>query len=354
MRQAAETAAAGVGGRRIIERPRLIKLLEGTTARTILLIAPAGYGKTTLARQWAERQDRVHWYTARAGSADVAQLAPDLASILGTTTDGLEPYVAQLMQALPNPSQSAGEIAAAIAKFVGDRSADTLLVDDLHAAAAGDAAADLLRELQLRTGLRLVVSSRIRPHWASARLELYGELLELGAADLALTRNEVIDVLGKRAREADDILERSRGWPAVVGLAARTNAELASPTDAAAMTLFRYFAEELFRASSQALQEQLPTLALLPKLSRDLVESALHADSQGTIAEAIDSGLVTVGNESPELHPLVREYLLAKVATTNDAQEHVRVAVLLSLEHHLWDHAFDLVRRFEALDPSTI
>ena len=40
---------------RIIERPRLIKLLDETDARTILLLAPAGYGKTTLARQWARR-----------------------------------------------------------------------------------------------------------------------------------------------------------------------------------------------------------------------------------------------------------------------------------------------------------
>src|SRR5262249_58327095 len=122
MRQAAQPAVARRRGRRIIERPRLIKLLDETVARTILLIAPAGYGKTTLARQWAERQPGVHWYTARTGSADVAQLAVDLASVLGPTTDGLEPYVAQLVQALPNPSQSAAQIAAAIAKFVGDLS----------------------------------------------------------------------------------------------------------------------------------------------------------------------------------------------------------------------------------------
>jgi LuxR family transcriptional regulator, maltose regulon positive regulatory protein len=210
MRQAAEPAASPGGGRRIIERPRLIKLLEDSSARTILLIAPAGYGKTTLARQWAERQERVHWYTARAGSADVAQLAVDLASVLGSTTDGLEPYVSQLMQALPNPSQSAAQIAAAIAKFVGDLSAETFVVDDLHVVAEDAAAAELVHELQLQTELRLVVSSRIRPHWASARLELYGELLELGANELALTRDEVLEVLGKRARGANDILERTR------------------------------------------------------------------------------------------------------------------------------------------------
>ena len=41
-----------IGQKHIIERPRLLKLLDETEAKIILLVAPAGYGKTTLARQW--------------------------------------------------------------------------------------------------------------------------------------------------------------------------------------------------------------------------------------------------------------------------------------------------------------
>ena len=41
-----------VDQKHIIERPRLLKLLNETEAKIILLVAPAGYGKTTLARQW--------------------------------------------------------------------------------------------------------------------------------------------------------------------------------------------------------------------------------------------------------------------------------------------------------------
>jgi ATP/maltotriose-dependent transcriptional regulator MalT len=279
----------------------------------------------------------------------VAQLAVDLAAVLGSAAVGLDSYATQLMQALPNPSQNAAQIAQGFAAFAGDLSPRTLVVDDFHAVAEDTAAADFLHELRVHTGVRLLVASRIRPHWASARLVVYGELLEVGADELALTGDELVEVLGRRSAEAVDVLERTRGWPAVVGLAAQADAELSERADTAA-TLFRYVAEELFRASSQELQEQLLTLALLPNLSRSLVDLALQADSQLIIERAIESGLATTGRESAELHPLVREYLLAKLAAQQDADGRVRQAVMLSLDRGLWDHAFELVTRFKRFD----
>ena len=47
-----------------IERPRLTKLLDEATAPVIMLIAPAGFGKTTLARQWLAHRRR-GWYRGR-------------------------------------------------------------------------------------------------------------------------------------------------------------------------------------------------------------------------------------------------------------------------------------------------
>ena len=58
--------------RSMIERPRLMKLLDESEARTILLLAPAGYGKTTLARQWAKTLSGVVWIAAQPAHRDVA------------------------------------------------------------------------------------------------------------------------------------------------------------------------------------------------------------------------------------------------------------------------------------------
>src|SRR5438132_11635759 len=77
-----------VGRNHIIERPRLTRLLDETTARVIMLVAPAGYGKTTLARQWLATHAHV-WYQGSAASSDVAALALGIADAAGTILPGV-------------------------------------------------------------------------------------------------------------------------------------------------------------------------------------------------------------------------------------------------------------------------
>jgi len=353
MRQAA-LPAPHRGVPRIIERPRLTKLLDESAAQTILLVAPAGYGKTTLARQWVARRDDVRWYTARTGSADVAQLAVELAEVLEALAPGLTSYVSQFVRARPSPARQAAEIVDGFAGAAAGIGSATIAIDDYHLIAADETAERFVSDLQQKLGLRLLIASRQRPRWASARLEIYGESLELGPEELALTDSEAMDVLGDAPRNLPALLQQARGWPAVVGLAAQAGADSSSPPEGAASTLYRFFAEELFLATPTKLQEELITLALLPSLSKPFVDSALGLDSQSVIDEAIESGLATQGPDSAELHPLVREYLFTKLRGRDDALQRVNAAFQLSLDGGFWDHAFELIERFEAttlLDP---
>src|SRR5437660_12773586 len=93
----------------IIERPRLIaRLEEGGGSRVSMFAAPAGYGKTTLARQWGDRQDcPVVWYRTNRASGDVALLAVQFDELFA----GLAPElprdpgkVAAIAAANPTPS----------------------------------------------------------------------------------------------------------------------------------------------------------------------------------------------------------------------------------------------------------
>src|SRR3954454_2839095 len=86
---------------RIIRRPRLTRLLDEAAerCRILMLIAPAGYGKTTLAREWVDQGGRLSaWYTATAASSDVVALATGIAAaaseIVVTACAGLAAHVA--------------------------------------------------------------------------------------------------------------------------------------------------------------------------------------------------------------------------------------------------------------------
>src|SRR5215210_7187766 len=80
-----EEQALSAARRHIIERPRLTRLLDETSARVIMLVAPAGYGKTTLARQWLANRPHA-WFQATAAHSDVVALAAALAETLAVGT----------------------------------------------------------------------------------------------------------------------------------------------------------------------------------------------------------------------------------------------------------------------------
>ena len=100
----------------IIRRPRLTKLLDESEARIILLCAPAGYGKTTLAREWVETLGPVAWYSAGPTSDDLAAIALALATA-AQTINGTPDLLARL-SALAANGQPAARLAHELARSV--------------------------------------------------------------------------------------------------------------------------------------------------------------------------------------------------------------------------------------------
>src|SRR5437764_2505743 len=96
--------------RRIIERPRLLKLLDETDARTILLLAPAGYGKTTLARQWAKSLTGVASVRLNSSHRDFAVLADGLAEIFDVGDGQARRLIREHVRARTDAQRAASEI----------------------------------------------------------------------------------------------------------------------------------------------------------------------------------------------------------------------------------------------------
>ena len=70
--------------RRHVRRPRLTRAIDESLAQSVLLTGAAGFGKTTLAAEWAQGRQNVAWYRSTAGSADVAAFSVGIAEVVAS------------------------------------------------------------------------------------------------------------------------------------------------------------------------------------------------------------------------------------------------------------------------------
>jgi len=304
--------------RRIIERPRLIKLLDDTDARTILLLAPAGYGKTTLARQWAKTLNGAVWVTLTAAHRDVAALATEITRAPSAPSAEARSFVVAYLKAHANPQRRAREIALVVAEQLGESGIQWMVFDDYHEILAQPEAEEFLEVLHAEMRCRFLIGSRLRPSWATARLAVYGDLAEIGRGDLALDRVESRRILGSRPGH-DHIIALADGWPAVIGLAASATVVPLPGENLGSHLLHHYFAEELFRSADESLQRELMQLALAPDLDQVTISRFLGSNGQRIIEDAAELGFVNVAQGVPELHPLLRDFLLSKLVNLPQA-----------------------------------
>jgi LuxR family maltose regulon positive regulatory protein len=337
------------GRQRIIQRPRLTRLLDESPSRILMLVAPAGYGKTTLARQWLAA--RPHgWYRGTGASADVAALAIGLAEAAQAILPGAGERMQERLRATGTPEEDVVALAELLAGDLDGWPDDAWLAfDDYHFACRSEFSERFVDLLCSLTRVRLLLTTRIRPSWATSRRLLYGEVHELGRTFLAMTQDEALEVLGESGSGgALGLVALAEGWPAVIGLASLTEGRKL-PEDTVPATLHDYFAEELYQAASPAIQWRLSQLGLVPSVTTSLAVSLLGRDAHEVLAAGLRLGFLT----SParglyDTHPLLRTFLESKF---REAPESETTPVALKLgrdlvDRELWDDAFDLVERF--------
>jgi LuxR family maltose regulon positive regulatory protein len=174
-----------------IRRSSLIeKLARETSPPVVSVVAPAGYGKTTLLAQWAGCNGQAFAWV----SVDERDNDPKvLLSYVAAALDAVQPVGERVFDALASPASSVpGSVVPRLGSAFASMNVPVVLVlDDVHLLRNSEcrAALSVLAD-HVPAGGRLVFAGRDEPPLRVARLRAEGRIVEIGAADLALTQQE--------------------------------------------------------------------------------------------------------------------------------------------------------------------
>src|SRR5215471_7431085 len=313
-----------------IHRSLLADRLARDDARPIVsVVAPAGYGKTTLLAQWAERKGQAFaWVSVDERDNDPKVLLTYVAEAL----NAVEPVGQRVFDALASPGSSVpGSVVPRLGAALSSMTSPVLLVlDDVHLLHDSEcrAALSVLAD-HVPAGSRLVLAGRGPPPLRIPRLRAEGKLLEIGPDDLSLTPEEASWLL--RAAEValaeDEVAElhrRTEGWPVGLYLAAPYLREGGTPGQAAAAFggddrfVSEYLESELLARISQQQRVFLIRTAVLERMSGPLCQAVLEQPgAAATLADLAQSNLLLVPLDRRgqwyRYHRLFREMLLAQL-----------------------------------------
>ena len=322
-------------------------MLDESGARIILLVAPAGYGKTTLAHEWLEGKHAA-WYRGSAASADVAALAVSLAEAANEMTPGAGQRMRQRLRATDRPEEDANILAEMLAEDLTNVAKDAwLVIDDYHFVMDSPACEEFVETLLDRANPLVLIASRRRPRWATARRRLYGSVFEVDRTVLAMNAREARSLLSKRT-DAAALLDQAAGWPAVIGLAALAGSQHVTPTKVPT-ALYDYFAEEILQAIADPERVALCQLAVIPSITEPAAAHLLGPKlAREALAKGVEHGLLLAApRDHYELHPLLRAFLQERLtATGTDPSATVMTVGKFLLIRKQWDDALALAKHY--------
>ncbi|MDA0167381.1 LuxR C-terminal-related transcriptional regulator [Solirubrobacter ginsenosidimutans] len=208
-----------------VAKSQLIDRVCASEERVVSVVAPAGFGKTTLLAHLAPREERAF---AMVSLDDHDNDPVLLLRYVAAALDRVEPIPVSVFEALSMPGRSLWStcIPRVCAALSAVAHPVVLALDDLHFVSDPtclDAVAALLNSVP--EGSRIVLASREVPALPLARLRSQRRLLEVDVEDLRLNAAEAGALLRSAGVELDEpaireLTKRTEGWPAGLYLAA--------------------------------------------------------------------------------------------------------------------------------------
>ncbi len=318
------------------------RLVSARDLRTISVIAPPGYGKTTALTQFAnERPGPTAWLTLEDSDNDPATLLSNLIQSLRNA--GLVDQ-----SRAPSPSLQPDHLLTrgltALVRAIPQDRKGVLILDQVDHVSS-QSSLDLIGAILTKVAgpIQVVIASRVGNELPLALLRSQGSVHEITTSDLAMNLEEAAAVFDSTGVDPADnlgaVMKQTEGWPAGIYLTAmairaggRPFAEVA--VHGSDFYLADYLREELLDRAPEHLISFLRRSALLSRLAGPLCDFVLETEGSAAIlAELEHANLLIVPMDRTRTwyryHTLLREYLLSdleKSAPGQAASLHARAA----------------------------
>ncbi len=325
----------------VLSRERLNGWLDGAVGgRLALVIAEAGFGKTTMLADWARHTRRATaWYRLEPDDRDWLAFIRHLVATGREIDPGFAPETYDLLLALGPGGPTRDELTMSVAREMSELASSlpdglSLLFDDYHSVDGSPETEPIMRALLERTGpgFSMVLASRMTPSLPLGRMRSRGAVSRIDGDALCFTVPEAERLFRDAYHQpldpdvVTDLIDRTQGWPALLSLVqtslegrgANETRGLVRSLSGAAGELRDYLTEEVLDHVPLPLSDFLIKASILECIEPEtasMLGAGSRDDCVRLIRAADDLGLL-VGSDiegGRRFVPLVQEYLLARL-----------------------------------------
>ncbi len=271
----------------LVPRNRLLKKMDTSLQHKFILIsAPAGFGKTTLLKQWCSQSPHpTAWLTLDEGDSDLMRFLTNLIHAIGTVAGDFEQPVLSLLLPPNKPSREMMRIILVNA-FAEKAPEMNLILDNLHLIESQP----VYEFLQLACEsfpqhVHLVLATREDPKFPLGRLRSSQQLLEIRAGDLRFQADECaaflhnLDCSNLSAKDIETLINRTEGWAAGLQMAAISLKDHPDPANLIRVFsgsnryVMDYLIEEVWQHQTAEIQSFLLQTSFLNRMNASLCET---------------------------------------------------------------------------------
>jgi len=319
---------------RLVDRGELLAALDRAAAGKVTIIsAPAGSGKTSLLRAWADGPGQPHRLAVVQVQRDQQDAQLFWLGLLDAVGRGSAAASRAEAPAATPDFNGRAMVERVLAALEDHRGRVMLVIDDLHELHSPDALAQLTRLLMnLPAHVHAMLATRRDLQLRLHRLRLAGELAEIRAAELRFTEREtraLLDASGIALSEAGAALlhQRTEGWAAGLRLAVISLAGHPDPErfvvefSGSERTVAEYLIAEMLDRQPDDVQQLLLGTSLLDRVNGELADLLTGRPGSERILLELEDANAFVVSLDPErtwfrYHHLLGDFLRLELRRT--------------------------------------